>query len=314
VQPWRDALGLLELVRICRRLRPQIVHANSSKAGLLALAAASLAGVPVRVFTAHGWAFRWHSGPAAKLYLACERLTGRLATRVICVSETELRIGLAAGTCTARKSAVIRNAVDVHGFTQAEHANAVPRLVSVTRLAAPKDAATLLRALARLNGAAYQARIVGDGHERQLVEAQLHSLHLRESVELLGERGDVPALLADSDVFVLSSRSEGLPVAVIEAMASGLPVVASNVGGVGELVNAETGILVRAGDEQALSAALATVLDDRALRARMGAAARARAEAYFDLPEFLEAHRTLYERELTERPSSSRSPFGRLSR
>jgi len=87
VRPWRDLLGLVELIGLCRRIRPDIVHANSSKAGALAMLAGTVTGVEARVFTAHGWAFRWHAGFSARLYLWLERLTGRLATHVVCVSE-----------------------------------------------------------------------------------------------------------------------------------------------------------------------------------------------------------------------------------
>jgi glycosyltransferase involved in cell wall biosynthesis len=306
-------LGLAELVTLCRRLRPEIVHANSSKAGLLALAAARFTGVRARVFTAHGWAHGWYPGRAGALYLAAERLTGRLASRVVCVSESELRAGIAARTCRSAQTILIPNAVDVAAFPRAVHASEVPEVLSVTRLAPPKDAGTLLGALAELDGTPFRARLVGDGRDRVDVERELERLGLDGRVELLGERDDVPELLAGSDVFVLSSRAEGMPLAILEAMAAGLPVVASDVGGIGELVvDGETGVLVRPGDRDALAAALERVAGDGALRKRMGAAARARAEALFDLPRFLEAHAALYERELTA--SRSPSPFGRLSR
>jgi glycosyltransferase involved in cell wall biosynthesis len=313
VNVWRDVLGLAELVRLCLRLRPEIVHANSSKAGLLALAAARLTGVRGRVFTAHGWAHRWYPGRAGALYLTAERLTGRLASRIVCVSESELRAGIAARTCRRPETIVIPNAVDVTAFPRAAHTSEVPRVLSVTRLAPPKDAGTLLGSLARLDGIPFRAQLVGDGRDRADVERELERLGLDGRVELLGERDDVPELLAGSDVFVLSSRSEGMPLAILEAMAAGLPVVASDVGGIGELVvDGESGLLVRPGDSDALAAALERVCADGALRKRMGAAARARAEELFDLPRFLGAHEALYEREL--RASRSASPFGRLSR
>ncbi|MGZ4415269.1 MAG: glycosyltransferase, partial [Gaiellaceae bacterium] len=176
----------------------------------------------------------------------------------------------------------------------------VPRLISVGRLAAPKDWSTLLWALARLEPETFsELVIVGDGPERERVEDELARRSLAGRVRLLGERDGVPSLLADADVFVLASRSEGLPLSVIEAMAAGLPVVASDVGGLRELVlESQTGVLVPSGDPAALADALRPLLRDRALRRRLGSAGRERAKGLFDLPRFQRAHLDLYRREL----------------
>ena len=231
LSPWRDALGLVELILLCRRARPQIVHANSSKAGILGRLAAALTGVPIRLFTVHGWAFKAHSGIAAWLYLVADRFVRRLTTITVCVSETERFAGLRARTCTSERTVVIHNGVDAGAVGVAALAGDPPRIISVGRLKAPKAFVTLARALARLEPGTFRGWIVGDGPERTAVAAALPS-----GVELLGERDDVPTLLEASDVFVLSSTSEGLPISILEAMAAGLPVVASNVGGVAELL------------------------------------------------------------------------------
>jgi glycosyltransferase involved in cell wall biosynthesis len=172
-------------------------------------------------------------------------------------------------------------------------------LIAVGRLKAPKDFLTLIRALAALADQEYEALIVGDGPDRSEVEAEIRRLGLEDRVQLAGERSDVPELLAASDVFVLSSRSEGLPVSVLEAMAAELPIVASRVGGVAELVvDRETGILVPPGDDAALAGALGRLVKDGELRRRLGAAGRARAESSFDLSGFRHAHLELYDRQL----------------
>ena len=125
-------------------------------------------------------------------------------------------------------------------------------------------------------------------------------------MELAGSRGDVPDLLARADVFVLASRSEGAPISILEAMAAGLPVVASDVGGVGELVvDGATGLLVPAGDPAALAAALERLLADPELRRRLGAAGRERARERFDLRAARDAHVSLYVRELERRGVSA---------
>ena len=289
----RDALGLLELIALCRRLRPQIVHANSSKAGILARIAAWVTQVPSRIFTAHGWAFAAYSGKTSKAYLLADRALRPLTTATICVAENERRIGLAARTCDSARTVVIHNAVDVQATPRARPGEGPPLVVSVGRLKYPKDTRTLLEAAARVPGD-WHLEVVGDGPERPELEP-LTSDRLR----LVGERDDVPALLATASVFVLSSRSEGLPISVIEAMAAGLPVIASAVGGVGEQVeDGVTGLLVPAGDVDALADALERLLADPELRRSMGEAGRARAEELFDLPKFRQAHLDLYRREL----------------
>jgi glycosyltransferase involved in cell wall biosynthesis len=296
LSPVRDVLGLFELYRICRRVRPQIVHANSSKAGVLGCLAAFAARVPIRIFTVHGWGSSWHPG---RVYLWGDRLIRRTATRVICVAQSEVERGLEARTCTREQTVVIRNAVDVLAFQTASHEHARPVLVSVGRLQAPKDPLTFVRALARLNGLPFGALMVGGGRERERVAAELGEVGLAEHVELLGERRDVRELLARCDVFVLATRSEALPISVLEAMAAGLPVVASAVGGLAELVvDGETGLLVPPGDADALAGALERLLGDGRLRRQMGAAGRSRAEELFDLPSFHRAHLELYAREL----------------
>jgi glycosyltransferase involved in cell wall biosynthesis len=298
LHPVHDLLGVSELAALMRRERPDIVHANSSKAGLLGRTAAALVRVPIRVFTVHGWAFKAYSGAPSALYRWADRLMAPLTTVTICVSERERAAGVAARTCRARRTVVIPTAVDAHAARQSRPADGKPRVLAVGRLAPPKDPLTLVRALAGVREP-FSARIVGDGPDRPAVEAEIRACGLEDSLELLGERRDVPRLLADADVFVLSSRSEGAPISVLEAMAAGVPVLASAVGGVPEIVeDAATGVLVPAGDAAALAAALESLLANPALRARLGAAGRRRVRERFDLDQLRRAHLELYAREL----------------
>lgn len=302
ISPWRDAVALGELVRLLRRERPDILHANSSKAGVLGRVAAVIAGVPVRIFTVHGWAFSAHSGFASRLYRWADRLVRPLTTATICVADSELASGVGAGTCDPARTEVIRNAVDVFGARRATLDGGRPRIVAVGRLQRPKDFGTLLRAAQHLPAGSCELAIVGDGPERPALEQELRDLALSDRVRLYGERSDVRDLLAHSDVFVLSSRSEGMPVSVLEAMAAGLPVVASRVGGVPELVvDGLTGILVTPGDQQELGEALRRLVEDSELRRRLGDAGRRRAEEQFDLESFWQAHLAVYSRELARR-------------
>jgi glycosyltransferase involved in cell wall biosynthesis len=297
---WRDFLGLIELARLCRRVRPDIVHANSSKAGVLGRLAAHLARVPVRVFTVHGWAFKAHTGLAARLYLWAERLVRPLTTKVICVSTSEQELGIEMGTCDAGRSIVIPNAVALPEHRPGP-VRAVPVIVSIGRMKPPKDFRTLVEALAGLEHD-FEARLVGDGPERDEVAQAIVERGLADRVELMGTREDVAEILAGADVFVLSSRSEGMPMSALEAMAAGLPVVASAVGGVPEVVvDGETGFLVTPEDAPALRAAIERLLADPSLRRRLGEAGRRRAAATFALPRWQAAHLALYTELLAER-------------
>jgi glycosyltransferase involved in cell wall biosynthesis len=190
---------------------------------------------------------------------------------------------------------VIRNAVDVSAAPCAKHEAEIPLIVSVGRLKPPKDFPTLVRALAVLELGSFRCIVVGDGPRRAELLSEIERHRLDQAVELAGERDDIAELLSTADVFVLSSASEGMPISIIEAMAAELPVVATAVGGIPELiVDGETGFLVPARDADALAQALGCLVADPTLRRQQGKAARARAEREFDLPAFRRAHVELY--------------------
>jgi glycosyltransferase involved in cell wall biosynthesis len=275
----------VELVRLFRRVRPDVVHLNSSKAGALGRLAAVVARVPVRVFTVHGWSFSPHEGAAAYGYRLLERTLAPLAWTV-CVSQGDY----AKAPWLNGKAVVIPNAVDVDAIPRARLDGSPPTIVSVGRLVLPKNFWDLGQALRALEPGSFRALVVGEGPQ----ESYLRAI---EGVELLGDREDVPDLLARSDVFVLSTLSEGMPMSILEAMAAGLPVVASAVGGIPEVVvDGETGLLVPPRDAAALAEALRRLLDDPELRRQMGAAGRARAEEHFDVARSGREHLALYER------------------
>ena len=302
VSPWRDLFGLLELLRLLRQEQPQLVHVNSAKAAALGRLAAWLAGVPIRVYTVHGWAFLAHRGLASTAYRWVERALRPLTTVTVCVSENERQAGLAARACEERTTIVIRNGVTTRALDVTKPRSARPRLVMVGRLQAPKDPITLVRALAMVHAGDIEAVLVGDGPERAAVEDEIGRLGLGSAVRLLGERTDVAELLATADVFVLSTHSEGLPLSVLEAMAAGLPVVASNVGGIPELVaDGVSGLLVPPGDPDALAEAIERLLENPRLSQQLGLAGRRRVLENFDLEAVREAHLALYRRMLATR-------------
>jgi glycosyltransferase involved in cell wall biosynthesis len=302
ISPWYDALGLLELVMLFRRFRPDVVHLNSSKVGILGRLAAVLARVRTRVFTAHGWAFDATHGTARTMYRWADRAVRPLATMIICVSEYQRSEGLQAGVCTAERSLVIANGVELGPVPSRAAAGGLVEIVSVGRLAEPKDFSTLIRSMSLLRPETARLRLLGDGPLRASLDVEIAELALGSVVELAGEVPDVRERLSRADVFVLSSSSEGMPISVLEAMASALPVVASGVPGMEELVvDGETGFLVEPGDAEAFADRLQRLTDDTALRTTLGAAGRRRAEDRFSLASWRRAHLELYGKLLAER-------------
>jgi glycosyltransferase involved in cell wall biosynthesis len=301
LSPLRDVAGLVELVRLCRRVRPHIVHANSSKAGILGRLAAALCRVPIRIFSVHGWHFVSHS--PRFLFLWADRLVSPLTTSTVCVAEYAREVGVGARTCRSDRTVVIPNGVllgprDDRG---ASRGGEVPLILSVGRLSAQKDYATLIEALRRVS-VPFRLEIVGDGPDRAEIERRVEEAGLSGSVAVLGQRSDVPDLLRAADVFVLASHYEVMPMSILEAMAASLPVVASAVGGVPELVvEGETGHVVPPSDAEALARALTTVLADRGTRERLGAAGRERVEALFGLDRMQHRHVELYAELLGQR-------------
>ena len=294
LSPAKDIMAMAELVKIMRKQGIDLVHAHSSKAGILARTAAALARVPVRIFTVHGWAFAAYSGLTSTAFRLADRAMRPLTTTVVSPSEEVMRQGVAARTCSPERTVVIPNAVDTRRYSASRTPSDPVRILSVGRLAFPKDFTTLNRAIADLDGP-FVAAVAGDGPERSEREAEAAALGIAARIEFLGTRHDVPELLGAADIFVLSSRSECLPMSIIEAMAAGAAVVASDVGGVPELVvDEKTGILVRPGDPEALTAALARLIHNPELRREMGEAGRRRARELFDVELLRERHVSLY--------------------
>lgn len=274
------ARALARLIHFVLRFRPDVIHGYLFGPNLFAALAGRLCRVPVVVV-----AKRNVDAFESPRQIAVQRIAHRLATHVTAVSEAVADTAVALGVPRARVT-VIPNGVDAARFAAADgaatgaaspRASGIPVVGSVGCLAARKDYGTLLDALAGLaaRGRSFEARLVGDGPERAALERRAAALGIADRVRFLGERGDVPAQLAGMDLFVLSSREEGIPNALLEAMAAGRPAVATAVGGTPEVLeDGVTGWLVPPGRPDALAAALGAALDDPAEAWRRGAAAR----------------------------------------
>ena len=237
--------------------------------------------------------------------ITAERALARLTDAVVADSE-KVRRGLIAQGLPAHRIRTIVNGIDTErlgrdglsGRKRTELALYGTSIIgTVGRLVPVKDQATLLAAFAAVREAfpGVTLVLVGDGPERSALECQAHALGIRPHVRFLGERTDVAELVHLFDVFVLSSVSEGMPLTVLEAMAAGRPVVATNVGGLPEVVeHGATGLLVPAGDPRAMAEAIAKLLREPGVRARMGEAGRQRARSLFDVQHMVQAYETAY--------------------
>jgi glycosyltransferase involved in cell wall biosynthesis len=278
------ARKLTGLVRKLKRERPAVLHAHLSwpLAARFALAAAVVARVPAVVATFH----LFPPTPLRRTTLVQGRVLAAGMGRAIAVSQaiaTELDDLLG---WEPHKIEVIRNGIDIERFQQRPDPELRRALaagsddvvfLTTARLDPQKGVDVLLHAARAVDGARFV--IAGTGAERARLEAQAAALGVHERVQFLGHRTDVPALLAASDAFVLPSLFEGTPLALLEAMAAGMPVVSSAIPGTDEVVSdGETGLLVRAGDSDALADVLRRIVAEPELRARLGAAARRRAE------------------------------------
>lgn len=278
ISPLNDIAAYRGLRSLIRERSPDIVSLHSSKAGVLGRIAASLEGKPA-IFHAHGWAFAPELGRMAPMYLLMERLAARFTTSVITVSDKDRELALSANLLDASKVVTITNGIPdlVEPRLEADPARNPPRLVMVARHQPPKDYETLLRALRDLLDLDWSLACVGDGRLEGANRDLCSQLGLDDRTVFLGARRDVPEILAGSQILVLSSKSEGLPLSILEGMRAGLPIVAAAVGGIPDVVTeGKTGLLVPAGDPVALSLALRSLICSPSDRAAFGTASRRR--------------------------------------
>jgi len=303
VNPLGDVRGVFAVRDVLREIRPDILSTHSTKAGMVGRIAGRMLGIPT-VFTAHGWGFTEGRPPLqAAAFWAIERSAAPWAARIITVCESDREAALRAHLASPERVVTVYNAMpDVGETLRARPDGSPPRLVMVARLATFKDHPTLLQALAGLKDLDWHLDLVGDGPLRADVEALAESLTLTERVSFLGYRPDVPALLARAQVFLLATKWEGFPRSILEAMRAGLPVVASDVGGVREsVVDGTTGYVVPPGDVEALRERLRALIADAGLRDEMGAAGRARYEEQFTFDHLVERMTEVYETVLGRR-------------
>lgn len=318
VAPLSDARAFLHILRILANFRPVIVHTHMAKAGLLGRLAARLLGVPIVVHTFHGNVLEGYFGVAASAALVhAERMLARLSTRVVAISARQadellrLRIG------NAEKVVTIPLGLDLAAFREAQGGRlrgelglgGDTELVGiVSRLVPIKAIDVFLRSAALIarRRAIVHFVVVGDGALATELRRQAQDLGLENRVHFLGWRGDLPAIYADLDVVMLTSRNEGTPVSVIEAMAAARPVVAASVGGVPDVITgSDVGVLVPRDEPQAAAQAVLDLLEEPERQRRLGRAAAQRVLREYGADQLVRRIDSLYDRLVHEDPRRS---------
>ena len=294
LKPWQK-LG--RLILLLRRLRPAIVHTHNPASHLYAVLAHALVRPRALVHTRHG---QQRMLPASLAPLV-NRLSARWTAATIAVSADVATMVQQHEGFPAAKCVVLRNGVDISAYRHSQ--GRLHDAIMVGRLDALKDHATALRATAAVvaRHPSFRLRIVGDGDERERLAALRAELGLERHVELMGTRSDIPALLAESGMFVISSVSEGVPLALLEAMASRLPIVTTRVGGIPEVLeSAGAGVLVPAADPAALADGICGLIEQPATARRLAEAASRAAAADYGLDHLAKHYETIYEGNLNQ--------------
>ncbi len=324
--PLRDYRALRELRRIIKAYRPDVVHAHTSKAGFLGCLAARREGVPAVVLAPHGHILRHNAqipGVPARglkrrlLAAACKRNV-RYAHVVVTPNDAERSDGIRHGLWSAEEVLTVPNGVDTDRFrpggrTEARRALGLsperPVVGVVARLTREKGVDLAVETVRMLRGVTLV--IVGDGPERESLETQVDSLYVADRTIFTGNWENIEEILPAFDVCLAPSRTEGHGMVAAEALACGVPVVASRVGGLQSLiVHEQTGLLVEPEDVPAYAQSIARLISDRPLAAALGRAGRARMESCFSYEAMVTETLELYGRLLSR---GARAGIGRTS-
>ncbi len=308
IHPLKDLKAFMEIRAYIKRVGPDLVAVHSSKAGLIGRLAGRSLGVPT-VFTAHGWAFT--DGVSTKkriLYSILEKVAAKISSGIITVSHYDQNLALKNRIAPAGKIKVIHNGViDGDSSVRSVLDLQPPKLVMVARFAEPKNHPSLIKVLNEIRDYQWQMVFIGDGPLREKSEELVKNLGLSDRVIFLGNRSDVQELLSSYQIFVLMSKWEGLPLSILEAMRSGLPVVAANVGGVSEtIIDGYNGYLIPNGQPAELVEKLLILITNPALRVKMGHNARQRYQEHFTFEKMFDETLSFYQKILRETKKSRR--------
>lgn len=294
ISPFKDLLAFVALFRIVKRIYPDILHTHTTKAGFIGRIVGRLCRVKVIVHTPHGHIFYGYGGRVLSwFYILAERVASRFCDRIVALTPLEKEDYVRLKVAKEENIVVIPVGVDIERYLKEEGDADIreelgidpdlPLIGWVGRLEEVKGCFDFLKACSIVGERFPMARflMVGDGLLRGDIEQWIKKHGLEDRVFLLGYRRDVPRIMKAMDLYVLTSRNEGLGMGVVEAMAAGRPVVATGVGGVPTaVVDRVTGLLVPPGRPDEIADAIAIILSNPSMAEGMGRAGRERARAY----------------------------------
>ncbi|MCU4975010.1 glycosyltransferase family 4 protein [Halobacteria archaeon AArc-m2/3/4] len=280
--------AVFAVARYIRKHEFDIVHTHSTEAGIIGRFAAALASTPAVVHTVHGVPFADDRNDLLERFvLACERRAATMSDRLVTNADAITADYLSYDIGTPDQYTTVYSGIDLDRFRDVTPAEDIDgdgvRLLMVGRLADGKGFDVFLDALEHLSRDNLSVYLVGDGPQREWLEREVRTRGLEATIDLLGYRSDIPEIMAACDVFVLPSYREGTPRVITEAMASGLPVVATDIAGIPEQVaDGESGYLIQPGDDKALADRLEELIASREHRQAFGATGRERVEQFSD--------------------------------
>ena len=291
--PGMNAKCFFKTVREMRRFRPHVVHGWLFTGSAYGRAAGTVARVPVRIASERSVS-RWREG----IHKWTDRALSKCTEIILCNSNAVADWVKDYAHLKDQRVEVIANGLEAEAFAIKDYGqvNQPPRLITVCRMTLAKRLDILLQAVHQLQqeGLAFHLDMVGDGELRSQVEQQISDLGIEAHVTCHGSQKDVVSYLTGADIFVLSSDREGLPNAVMEAMACGLPVVATRAGGTPDLVHPQNGFLVDCQDIEGLTNGMRELLLNAELRQTMGEAGRTLIEKEFSMEAMVRKHEVLY--------------------
>ena len=319
INPLSDLFAFVEIYNLIKSQKPDIVHLHSSKAGVLGVLAGRMAGVKKIVFTAHGWVFNeqlpWFK---KRLYILISRFTALFQDSIICVSEYDKTAALKYKIAPEKKLFVIPNGINVEKLKFLEKEQAKKQIQeignwkleignfivgSIANLYKNKAIDVLIEAAREIKNKKENIKneflflVIGEGKERENLELRIKNYELSDHFFLIGAVPEAWKYLKAFDIFVLPSLKEGFPYAILEAMAAGLPIVASKVGGIPEMIaGGENGLLIKPGDAKELAAAILRLSQDEEMAKKLGEEAERTVKEKFGLHKMIKKTMEVYEK------------------